>query len=267
MLTLTDALALQGDAALAKTAAARSPGRYLVSGALAGAYIGLAVILMLTAAGPLDAAGSEWTPLVQGAVFGIGLVLVVFAGGELGTSAMMILAQGVMLRRVRPGRAAGTLALGLGGNLLGALLLAFVVHGAGTTAPGTSAGEMLAHYVAKKSAATGSELFFRAVLCNVLVCVAVWAASRMTTEIGKIVVLAWCLFAFVTAGFEHVVANMTTFALGLLHGVPDATVAEALRNLLVVGAGNLVGGAVVVGAAYVVIAGRRTEGATTVGTR
>lgn len=252
MLSLPQALDLHGDLAVHKVELTRTPGRHLLAAALAGAYVGIGVLLMLAAAGPLRAARDPWAATVQGAVFGIALVLVVFAGAELATSAMMILTQGTLLRRVRPGAAAWALALTLAGNLLGGATLGLLVHLSGALGPGTAGGQMLAWYAEHKVAASTGELFVRGILCNVLVCVAIWCANRMSSEVGRITVIAWCLFAFVTLGFEHVVANMTTFALALLAGVDVATWAEAARNLVVVGLGNLVGGAAV-GAAYVVV--------------
>ncbi|WP_127128144.1 formate/nitrite transporter family protein [Georgenia sp. SYP-B2076] len=253
MLSLPQTLELHGDLAVHKVELARTPARHLLSAALAGAYVGVGVLLMLAAAGPLRAAGSPWAPTVQGAVFGIALVLVVFAGGELATSAMMILAQGTMLRRVAPGAAARALGLTVGGNLLGGAALGLLVHLSGVLAPSTAGGQMLAWYVEHKAAASTGELFVRGVLCNMLVCLAIWCANRMSSEGARIAVIAWCLFAFVSLGFEHVVANMTTFTLALLAGADAATWGEAARNLVVVGLGNLVGGAVLVGGAYVAV--------------
>ncbi|WP_407344761.1 formate/nitrite transporter family protein [Pengzhenrongella phosphoraccumulans] len=112
--------------------------------------------------------------------------------------------------------------------------------------------------LATKAEEPSSQLFWRGVLCNMLVCLAMWSAARLRSEGAQLFVIFWCLLAFITSGFEHVVANMTTFSLGLLAGLPGATLAEFGHNLLFVGLGNLVGGAVVVGVAYAVVAGRRT---------
>lgn len=254
MLSITDALAAQRRTAATKADSARRTLPYLVQAMLGGAFVGVAVVLMLSAAGPLRAAGSPWAPLVQGLVFGVALTLVVTAGGELATSSMMTLTQGAAGGAVRWGRAAGTLALSLVGNLLGGFALAAMVHLSGVVTPGTPAGSMLAGLLEHKAHATTGQLFWRAVLCNMLVCLAIWACARLTSEGARLAVVAWCLLAFVTSGFEHVVANMTTFALGIIGGLPGTSWLELGRNLLVVGAGNVVGGAVLVGLAYVVAA-------------
>ncbi|WP_435737158.1 formate/nitrite transporter family protein [Cellulosimicrobium sp. PMB13] len=255
MQTLVQALALQSDAARAKVAAARHPGRYLVASALAGAYIGVGVVLMAATAGPFLAAGAPAERLVAGSVFAAALTLVVLAGAELATSAMMILAQGVATRAVRVGPAVRTLASCLAGNLVGSMAFAWLVVQSGVLRTNAAAGEMVASMLAAKAHETGPELLARGILCNVLVCAAIWACGRLTSEAGKAIVILWAVLAFIASGFEHVVANMTTYSLGLFTGEGWTTWAEFSRNVAWVGLGNLVGGAVVVGLGYAVVAG------------
>lgn len=250
VLTIPQAVAAQADAAAHKVALLRTPGLLVVRTMLAGAAIGTGVLVLLTAGGPLAVAGSPWAPLVNGLVFGVALVVVLVAGGELATSAMMVLTQGALQRRVGWGRAGVTLLAYLGGNLLGAVALAALVHVSGVVAPGTAAGETLAHLVAHKAAATTPQLLVRGVLCNLLVCLAVWCWGRLGPGAAGVAVVVGCVMVFIASGFEHVVANMTTFSLALAGDLPHATLAEAGRNLLAVGVGNTLGGAVLVGAAY-----------------
>lgn len=250
VLSISEAVDEQAVAAHHKAGLLSRPGVLLVRSMLAGAYIGVGVLIMATAGGPLAAAGSPYTPLVQGLVFGIALTIVVVAGAELATSAMMVLTQGVLRRTVSRGRAAVTLAFVLVGNLLGAMAFAGLVHASGVLAPGTPGGAMIAAMVEHKAAATTGQLVVRGILCNLLVCLAIWGGARLRSEGARIAMVFSCVLVFITSGFEHVVANMTTFSLGLYGDVPGATVAEFARNLLAVGVGNLVGGAVLVGAAY-----------------
>ena len=260
MLTISETMDEQVGYAATKVAMTRRPFAYLVQSALAGSYIGIAVVLMVSAAGGLSAVESPWTKLVQGLVFGVALTLVFAAGGELATSNMMTLTQGVIGRSIGWRPAAGTLAFSLVGNLVGAAIFAAMVHASGVLAAESAGGKMIASILVAKSDEASSQLFWRGVLCNMLVCLAMWSAMRLRTEGAKLLVIFWCLLAFITSGFEHVVANMTTFSLGVLGGLPGASLADFGRNLLFVGAGNLVGGAIVVGAAYAVIAGRLRPG-------
>lgn len=250
VLSIPEAVATHGDGAVHKVELTRTPGLFLVRTMLAGAYIGIGVLIMVTAGGPLAVAGSPWAPLVNGAVFGIALMVVLVAGGELATSAMMILTQGAMLGRIGWGRAAATLLACLGGNLLGAMVFAGLLHVSGVLAPGTAGGDTIAHMIAHKAEATTLQLVVRGILCNLMVCLAVWCWARLTSEIARIAAVFACVLVFITSGFEHVVANMTTFSLGLYGGLPHATVAEFARNVLAVGVGNTIGGGLLVGAAY-----------------
>lgn len=252
VLTLPETMTAQVATAKKKVGSTSRPVPYLVQAMLAGSFIGVAVVLMVSAAGPLQAAESPWTKLVQGLVFGVALTLVVAAGGELATSNMMTLTQGALGRSISWARAAGTMLFSFGGNLLGAFVFALMVHASGVLAPDTAAGKMIASMLEHKAEETASQLFWRGVLCNMLVCLAIWAAARLTSEGAKLAVIFWCLLAFITSGFEHVVANMTTFSLGVIGGLPETSWSEFGRNLLVVGAGNVVGGAIFVGLAFAV---------------
>jgi nitrite transporter NirC len=250
VLSIPEAVDAQAAAARHKVELTATPGLFLVRTMLAGAYIGIGVLIMATAGGPLAVAGSPFTPLVQGLVFGVALTVVLVAGAELATSAMMILTQGALRGAVAWGRAGVTLLACLVGNLVGAMLFAFLVHVSGVLAPGTPGGSVLAAMVEHKAHETSVQLVVRGILCNLLVCLAVWCAARLRSEGARITVVFACVMVFITSGFEHVVANMTTFSLGLYGGLPGATVAEMARNIALVGLGNLVGGAVLVGAAY-----------------
>jgi nitrite transporter len=257
---ITDALQLQATTAQAKAAETRRPGRYLVSAMLAGAYVGVAVVLMIAVTGPLQASGSPWVKLIQGLVFGGALTLVVFAGAELSTGNMMTMVQGIFTRRNTMVAAIVVILFSFVGNLIGSGVFAWIVHESGIltaiATPGKPpAGETaLAALIKAKTAETGTALFFRGVLCNFLVCLAVWMGVRTKSDGAKITLIFWCLLAFVSSGFEHVVANMTTFSLAMFDHVHGATAAAFGRNLLFVGLGNLVGGALLVGVAYSFIA-------------
>lgn len=253
-------VAVDDAAALANTKAAqtRRLPRYLLLSALAGAYVGVAVVLLVSVSAPLAAAGSPATKLVQGTVFGIALTLVVFAGAELFTGNVMVLLQGLHAGTVRARELAAVWVASLLGNLAGSIAFAALVHGGGTLGLGDrdSAGQQLvATIVAAKNAATGPQLFWRSVLCNLLVCLALWMAARSTSDTAKLVVLWWALLAFIASGFEHSVANMTIFSLGVFGH--SATWLDLLRNLAWTVPGNVVGGGLLVGVAYSWVAHER----------
>lgn len=261
-----DAVREQAQAGEKKTEELTMPVAYGINTMLGGLYIGVAVVLMFTAAGPLDAVDSPFTKLVQGLVFGIALTLVVFAGAELTTGNMMTAVMGLFDRMRGPGvgGVAAIILVSFVGNLAGAILFSLLVHGSGVlevvSQPGSPppAASMLESVASQKVGEGVGTMVLRGVLCNMLVTLGVWMAARTRSDGAKLFLLLWVLLAFIASGFDHVVANMTILSLGLLAGVPSVTVGAFGWNLLWVGLGNLVGGAIV-GAAYGYLGRAHTE--------
>lgn len=252
-LSIPEAVTGNGSAAQVKAAQVRSLPRYLALSAAAGAFVGVAVVLLISVSAPLVAAGSPWAKLVQGAVFGVALTLVVFAGAELFTGNVMVMLQGLLNRTTKATDLVAVWVASLFGNLVGSIGFAAIVHAGGTldvAAPGKPAAGagLVGSIVAAKDAATGPQLFWRSLLCNMLVCLALWMAARATSDGAKLAVLWWGLLAFIGSGFEHSIANMTIFGLGVFEG--SAEWAMLARNLLWTIPGNVVGGGVLVGLLY-----------------
>lgn len=236
-----------------KAAMLASPLRYASLAALAGAYVGVAVVLLASVAGPLAATANPATKLVSGAVFGIALTLVVFAGADLFTGNNMIMLIGWLRGGVRGGAAVLVNVASLVGNFLGSFLFAAVVHASGVLAAHSlgapAAGDgMISTIVAGKIAASDGQLFWRALLCNTLVCLGLWMATRTRSDGAKVAVLFWVLLAFIASGFEHSVANMTLFSLAVFNHA--ARWSDLGHNLLFTVPGNVIGGALVVGLPY-----------------
>jgi nitrite transporter NirC len=255
---IPEAIAESAQLAQAKAAGVTRPPRFLVSAMLAGAYIGIGIVVLAACAGPFLAANSPAAKLVSGSVFGIALTLCVMAGAELFTGNVMIMLQGLLAGSVGAVELALVWLATLAGNLGGSLLLAWMVDNGGTLyaktaagAPGP-AGALIDSAIKAKNAATGPQLFWRAVLCNLLVCLAVWMAARTRNDAAKVVVIWWCLLAFIVAGFEHSIANMTVFGLAIF--VHHASFSDLFRNLAWTVPGNIVGGGLLV--AYNLTAGR-----------
>ena len=239
-------------AARAKASLLRhGPRQYLILSALAGAYVGLGIVLIFAIGAPLQAAGSGATKAVMGASFGVALTLVIFAGSELFTGNNLVMMVGALSRTVAPGALGKVWAASFAGNLLGSMLLAFAVAVSGVLSR-APAKEFVLGVVAAKMAAPALELFVRGILCNALVCLAVWMGLRTKDETARLLLIFWCLFAFIGAGFEHSVANMTLLALGLFlpHDPNVVSWTGFARNLCVVTLGNVVGGALLIGLPY-----------------
>lgn len=241
-------------AAAARTKAGmlrHGPLQYLVLSAMAGAYVGLGIVLIFAIGAPLAATGSGATKAVMGASFGVALTLVIFAGSELFTGNNLIMTVGLLSKTVKAEALGRVWIASFIGNLAGSLLLALATAASGVLSK-APARDFVLGVVTAKMTAPASELFFRGVLCNALVCLAVWMGLRTKDETARLVLIFWCLFAFIGSGFEHSVANMTLLGIGLFLPHDPALVSWAgfARNLTVVTAGNIVGGALLIGLPY-----------------
>ncbi|MBD0709227.1 hypothetical protein BU197_12775 [Streptomyces sp. CBMA291] len=223
------------------------PGRYAVSAVLAGVYIGIGEVLLLVAVSPFVAEGSAATRLVEGAVFPVALTIVMVAGAQLFTSNVMVMLLGALAGRTGVRDLVASWGLSLGGNLVGTFVLGAMAHASGVLAE-PSAKAMLAELVAGKEALAGGQLFWRAVLCNLLVCLGVWMFHRVRGDGAKVLALWLPVLVFVAVGFEHCVANMALFALAIMDGT--AGFGDLGRNLLFTVPGNIVGGGALVACAY-----------------
>lgn len=231
----------------------RSKIRYFILSMLAGFYVGLGIILILTIGGAMgDDPGKK---LVMGVSFGIALSLVIMAGSELFTGNNMIMTAASLDKKTTWMDTARIWLWSWFGNWTGSILVAGLFFLSGLAAGDT--GEFVGKVSAAKMTAPAIELFFRALLCNVLVCLAVLCGLKMKEETAKLIMIWWCLFAFITSGFEHSIANMTLLTIGLF-AAPGANVTlnGYFYNLGIVGFGNLIGGALILGFSYW-FAGRR----------
>lgn len=221
---------------------------FVVSSMMAGAYVGVGIMLILTLGNTADPANAN---LIMGTFFGITLTLIIFAGADLYSGHTMFMTFGLLHRTVDPFDVIKDWIVSWNGNLLGAFLLSilFILGGGGGWAHDPTA---IVHAIAETKATSGIvELLARGSICNWLICLAIWMTSRTKSDIAKCILIFWCLFAFVAAGFEHGVANMTVFSISLLGAHGEAvTISSTLYNLVWVSLGNLIGGAGFIGVGY-----------------
>ena len=217
-------------------------------GMLAGAFIGLGCLLFTLVQSDATL-GFTAERLIGGLVFSLGLVLVSVAGAELFTGNNLI-AMAWASGQVSTGEVLRNWALVALANLAGASALAVLVWLSGHGAMNGGAVARAAVRIAvAKAELPWAEAFVRGVLCNVLVCMAVWMSFAGRSVVDKAVAIVFPITAFVAAGFEHSVANMYFFPLAMLLGAPLG-LREMVGNLLPVVAGNIVGGSVLVALVY-----------------
>ncbi len=235
----------------------------LILSVMAGAFIAFGAAGSCVAVHTVESAGVA--KALAGALFAAGLIMVVVAGGELftGNSLMlMALAEG----RISPWQLLRSWIVVYAGNFAGALLTAGLVCLSGQW--GMSGGLLGASVIktaAGKTALSFQNAFFLGVLCNWLVCLAVWMSFAARDIAGKVLVIFFPIWIFVTSGFEHSVANMYYIPAGILAAADPALAERAASvglspealanlnwgamlqaNLLPVTLGNVVGGGVLV---------------------
>ncbi|WP_413285235.1 nitrite transporter NirC [Vibrio sp. MA40-2] len=224
-----------------------NPLGFWISSAMAGAYVGLGIILIFTLGNLVD---PSIRPLVMGSFFGIALTLVIMAGSELYTGHTMFLAFGAKTGQITWTDNATILPMTWLGNLIGSVFVAwlYLYAGGGKLLPDATS---LIHKVAlAKTTAPAMILFFKGILCNWLVCLAIWMCQRETGA-GRFIAIWWCLVAFIASGYEHSIANMTIFALSWFgHSAEGYSMSGIGHNLLWVSLGNAVSGAVFMGLGY-----------------
>jgi len=227
--------------------------KLLVSGFLAGAYIGLGGLLAIVI-------GKGVAPTVVGnvsynglgrflfaATFPVGLMLVVIGGAELFTGNTAVVMPGVLAGRTPVRSLLRNWGLSYVGNFAGGLFVAYALaYLTRLCAAEPYLGAVRALAVDKTNLAF-SVAFWRGVGCNWLVCLAVWLACASEDVAGKVLAIWFPIMAFVGLGFEHSVANMFFIPTGMFYGADVSVGAFLVRNLLPVTLGNIVGGAFFVG--------------------
>lgn len=217
---------------------------------LAGAFISLGALLF-TVVVTESGLGFGPTRLLGGVSFSLGLILVVVAGAELFTGNNLI-AMAWASRLISTREVMRNWLLAYLGNVVGCLGTVLLVMGTGIAGLGNGAvGEMAVRIAQTKADLPVVEAFTRGILCNALVCLAVWLAIGARSVTDKILAILFPVTAFVTIGFEHSIANWFFLPFGLaLDAQGMVSIAGVGRNMIAVTAGNVAGGTLLVAGVY-----------------
>ena len=170
----------------------RFPSGYIAMSAMAGAYLGFGIVLIFSVGAPLvETQFAPFMKLIMGASFGVALSLVIFSGSELFTGNNMIFAVGKLKSRVGFNDILKLFALCFIGNLLGSVFFAWLVVQGGSLS--AEAQALVVKVAGAKMALGAREAFFRGILCNWLVCLAVWIANRNGDETAKLIMI-FCFY-------------------------------------------------------------------------
>src|SRR5690554_3810440 len=250
---------------IGKAKATNSSVNLIILGILAGVYIGFgAQLATLVTSDLAEFMGFGMAKFVSGSVFSLGLILVVLAGAELFTGNSLVFIS-YLNGNINGSQLLRNWVIVYFANFAGSLLLVFLMYGSGLwKLDGGGVGANAVMIANGKVNLSFVEAVARGILCNWLVCLAVWIAICSKTVIGKIFGIYFPIMAFVASGFEHSIANMFFVPMGIsLKGqeaLQGALAGASLgnlnwgsfiwSNLVPVTIGNLIGGVFFVGVIY-----------------
>ncbi len=221
--------------------------KLLLLGILAGVFIGfgaLSYTLVVTGSN----LGFGPTRLIGGIAFSVGLILVIIGGAELFTgNALMVMAW--VDQKIPITKLIRNWVIVYLGNFIGAIGLAVLVSLSGVI-ESVAIADTVAKIAGTKLDLPASQAFFRGILCNILVCLAVWMSFAARRVSGKVLVIVFPIAMFVMIGFEHSVANMYVIPVAMIADIVAVDIAGLLVNLVLVTLGNIIGGAVFVALVY-----------------
>lgn len=227
----------------------KSISKYILASMLAGAYVGFGIFLIMTIGGIGEANSFPFTKVLMGVSFGIALSLVIMSGSELFTGNNLILTVGALDKKITWKQTLNLWFFSFLGNLIGSVIIGYLF--VRTNLAGSDTGNFVLSLASKKMTADIDVLFVKGILCNILVCLAVLCSVKLKSESAKLIMIFWCLFAFITSGFEHSIANMSIFAMALF--IPHSDMVSLygmIYNLVPVTLGNIIGGSVFLGFSY-----------------
>ncbi|MEI7025547.1 formate/nitrite transporter family protein [Paenibacillus sp. y28] len=224
--------------------------RYLLRAMLASMFIGFGVIVAFKTGSFFYLEHSPLTYPMAALTFGGAIILIAYGGGDLFTGNTFYYTFAALRKKLRWGEVIKLWLMSYAGNLIGALFFAFLIWTTGLFKDPSVNGFLLS-VVDKKLEAPVLELFFRALLCNWLVCLAFFIPMGLQGDGPKLFTMMLFVFCFFISGYEHSIANMCTFAIALvLEHPPAMSVANLLHNMVPVTLGNLAGGALLMGFMY-----------------
>lgn len=215
---------------------------FLTIGTAAAVYLGEAVNAIIPGGGKIAYA----------LMFTWSLVMIVYLNAELGTSNMMYMTTAVH-RKILPLKKAATILIAcIFFNLIGGIIASWLISHTGAFLNVTQDG-FLVTTIASKLQKGPSQVFFEGIFANLIVNIAIFATINMKEDTARVISIVFIIFIFAFLGFEHVIANFSSFSLAFFATgghVPGMTVIAVLKNLLFATLGNFVGGGLLLGLNY-----------------
>ncbi len=223
--------------------------KYFGRAIMAGVFIMLATILSYTIGAILSVNYPEAAKISSSALFCFAIIAVVFFGGELFTGNNFVMFVGYLNKKINMIDVLKIWIYSFLGNFIGIIIFAYIFVKSGSNF------EIIKNYIEpiaqNKVNLSILEMVFRGILCNFSVCLAVYSGTRLKSETGKIIMMFFCVFTFVIAGFEHSIANLAIFAIS--HFISGAIpIMSIFNNIIWVVIGNIIGGGFILGALLII---------------
>lgn len=228
----------------------KSPFRYLLRSMLASMFIGFGVIVAFKSGNFFYLEQSPLAFPIAALTFGAAIILITYGGGDLFTGNTFYFSYTAFQRKINWSDVSRLLLTSYFGNILGAIFFALFIFSTGLFSDQGTTGFLMS-VAEKKVQLPPTELFFRGILCNWLVCLAFFIPMRLEGDGAKLFTMMLFVFCFFISGYEHSIANMCTFAIAFVSNPPETfTLAGVIHNLIPVTLGNMIGGGVLMGWMY-----------------
>ncbi|MFD3259702.1 formate/nitrite transporter family protein [Paenibacillus lentus] len=223
---------------------------YIARSMLASMFIGFGVIVAFKTGNFFYLEQSPLTYPMAAITFGAAIILIAYGGGDLFTGNTFYYTYAALRKKLKWIETIKLWVFSYTGNIMGAAAFALLIFLTGLFTD-SSVNSFLLNVVEHKMTTSASELFFRAILCNWLVCLAFFIPMSLKGDGAKMFAMMLFVFCFFISGYEHSIANMCTFAIALVLNHPGTiSFAGVLHNLVPVTIGNLIGGVIFMGFMY-----------------
>ena len=224
--------------------------RYLARAALASMFIGFGVIVAFKTGNFFYLEHSPFTYPMAAITFGAAIILIAYGGGDLFTGNTFYYTFAALRKKLSWSQVVRMWGYSYLGNVIGAVAFAVLIYTTGLFDDHSVNGFLLS-VAEKKIHAPTLELFFRAILCNWLVCLAFFVPMAMKGDGPKMFAMILFVFCFFISGYEHSIANMCTFAISMVVDEANSvSFSGVIHNLIPVTLGNLIGGGIMMGWMY-----------------
>lgn len=221
--------------------------KYIIRSMFAGMYLTIGTAMAVAAADKVNHIHPDLGKFVYAMLFSWALIMIIYMGAELGTSNMMYLTAGVNRQTIKFNRAFQILSVCILSNMIGGIISGALVMQTGIFLNFNS-NHYLAETVATKLLKPGFQVLIEGIFANIIVNTAIVASLRIKDDAGKILAVQFIIAFFAFLGYEHVIANFSSFAMVFFSGgIAEMTMGSVMNNFFFATIGNYIGGGLIIG--------------------